>query len=457
MDLSKQELAKLDQMFDAAIKSIVDFVESDEEPAEILKKPSKYIFSPTIKTEGGRSLWIGDDAKDLLVEFYKEVREVLNCKRVISLNDLSRIVDPIFANHLFNEGEKLTDISQVVQRIEQKVEEGCKNTKIVVPFISSASGNLQQELLVGDVRIIGRNILRDEFTNPMRQLNDDKFQQEFNETAERYEQFLWHIVVPVRGVYTDSLAEQIAIETANLILNMFHMRFSLGHSDRMAVGFDLPTDSMSAVIRVLDNDKITFNQRFKMGLGNVGLPDDFLSLFKGDYQDMCSTIGKVASLMLDVREKYPFNERLVDALYWFGDAVREKNSAVSTVKFITSLERLLTFDEHGSLKERICNRAIAIIRHWGFKEDSSLPQLKKSLARVYKLRSDILHGSVSPTDSELGGQMEQIEDITNCVLHGYAHALHEHLNSKGPESELKKWFIGLVKQYEIDDMSITDQ
>jgi hypothetical protein len=444
-------------MFCAVVKSIFDFVNKDEKAEDILKKPSKYVLPPTIKTDKGSFLWIGDDAKDKLVEFYKEVIEVLKCKRVISLDDLASIVDPLFANHVFNEGEKLADISQVVQRIEQKVDEGCKDTKIIVPFISSASGHTQQELWVGDVRVIGRDVLKDEFTNPMRQLKDDVYQQEFDETAEYYDRFLWHIVVPVRGVYSDSMAEGLAIDTANLILNMFHMRFSLGHSDRMAVGFDLPTESMSAVIRVLDNNKITFEQRFQMGLGNVGLPDDFLSMFKGDYQEMCSIIGKVANLMLDVRKSYPFNERLVDALYWYGDAIREKNSAVSTVKFITSLERLLTFDEHGSLKERICNRAIAIIRHGGFKEESSLPQLKKSLARVYKLRSDILHGSVSPTDSEVGMKMEQIEDLTNCVLHGYAHILRDKLISKGPEIGLKKWFIDLVKHYRIDDLPITDE
>ena len=38
MELSKQESAKLDQMFDAVVKSIHDFAEKDEEPAEILKK-----------------------------------------------------------------------------------------------------------------------------------------------------------------------------------------------------------------------------------------------------------------------------------------------------------------------------------------------------------------------------------------------------------------------------------
>lgn len=454
MGLSKDESAKLERVYDTVVKSISDFVKRDDDPQELIKNHSKYIFPPVLKSAQGRSYFIGDDAKDKLLEFCRVVREVLNYKRVISLGDLSSIVETLFANQLFDEGEKLAEISQVIEHIEQKVECGCKNTKIVVPFISSATGQLKQELVVGEVRVIGRDILKSEFTEPMRHLKDEKFQQNFDETAERYERFLWHIVVPVCGIYTDSLAEDMAMDSANLILNMFHMRFQLGYSDRMAVGFDLPTDSMSAVIRVLENNKITFDQRIKMGLGNVGLPDDFLSLFSGEFQDICDVIGIVSSLMLDARNRYPINERLVDALYWYGDAVREKNSAVATVKFITSLERLLTFDEHGSLKERICNRAIALIRHWNFKQESTLPDLKKSLARVYKLRSDILHGSVSPTDKGLRGKMEQIEDITNCAIHGYAHAFRDLLDKNVPESELKNWFIELVKYYKIDNMPI---
>lgn len=451
MELSKSQSTKLDRIFDEVVECISDYAKDSDKEGGNQRQTSKYIPRPSLEDSNGHSLMIGDLAKDKLIELYAELRDVLNCNRVISLTDIAHIVDPLFSSHIFNEGEQFDDISQFALRVEQEINSGCKDTTIVVPFISSSSEQTQQELRVGDVRIISKDLLKNEFTSPLRRTADDLYQQEYEETAERYERFLWHIVVPIRGIYTDSLAEELAIDVAKLILNMFHIRIGKSHSYKMSVGFGLSTDPKSAVIKVLNDGKVTFKERCSLGLGNVGLPDDFLSIFKGKYQEVSNIIGISANLMLDVRKSYPLNQRLVDALYWHGDAVREQNKAVSTVKFITALERLLTFNEQTGIKSRVCNRAIALIRHWEFEEEASLPHLKASLVRVYQLRSDIVHGSISPRDTDVGKKMEQIEELSRCVLHCYAQSISHRLNEVElkVEADIKKWLVSLVERYGI--------
>jgi hypothetical protein len=89
------------------------------------------------------------------------------------------------------------------------------------------------------------------------------------------------------------------------------------------------------------------------------------------------------------------DQRLVDALNWFGQATRETNRGAAVVKYAAALERL-TITGHIEGVERAVIRRTLILNQT--RTDKSEEQIEREIGRFYQCRSDLMHGSLSPFD-----------------------------------------------------------
>lgn len=128
---------------------------------------------------------------------------------------------------------------------------------------------------------------------------------------------------------------------------------------------------------------------------------DFWDSFEEDLEtDLGVVIKKLILRAASPTNKECLADRLIDAFYWFGDASRDNNSSAQVVKLVTAMERLVTV-KNEDITKNFCRRVSCLIAVAHGEIDERYKESKK----IYKLRSDFVHGSRSiykTYDTELG-------------------------------------------------------
>jgi hypothetical protein len=109
----------------------------------------------------------------------------------------------------------------------------------------------------------------------------------------------------------------------------------------------------------------------------------------------------------------PLCYRFLDALSWFGQAVRETSDAARFVKFITAIERIVITNEDDRT-ETVKKRAAALC--WEPDSERKLYQLSERIGELYALRSKLVHGDISPFDERIGVELYGCEAVARRVL-----------------------------------------
>ncbi|PTY04600.1 hypothetical protein DB347_17955 [Opitutaceae bacterium EW11] len=116
----------------------------------------------------------------------------------------------------------------------------------------------------------------------------------------------------------------------------------------------------------------------------------------------------------------PLCARLMDALFWFGEAVSERYPAAKIVKFVTAIECLcgtgieksLDGTERG-VTEIVTSRAAIL---YSVFSNEPMEAAKKEVARIYTCRSNLVHGSVSPHDEKVAAELARTDTVTNLII-----------------------------------------
>lgn len=120
---------------------------------------------------------------------------------------------------------------------------------------------------------------------------------------------------------------------------------------------------------------------------------EFWALFEEDLKsELGSVIKKLTECAVSPKNTNCISDRLIDSFCWFGDASRDNNEHSQVVKLVTAMERLVTLSiekEDKELTKRFCSRvscSIAIFH-------GEIETWKLEAKRIYKLRSDLVHGT----------------------------------------------------------------
>lgn len=90
------------------------------------------------------------------------------------------------------------------------------------------------------------------------------------------------------------------------------------------------------------------------------------------------------------------NQRLLDALNWFGQGVVEPNPGARIVKYTAALERLVMTGHVPSGIEMLIINRVAMLNQG--RPGTTREQIQDELGELYQCRSDLMHGSISPSD-----------------------------------------------------------
>ncbi|QIM48340.1 hypothetical protein G9Q38_03695 [Pusillimonas sp. DMV24BSW_D] len=117
---------------------------------------------------------------------------------------------------------------------------------------------------------------------------------------------------------------------------------------------------------------------------------------RGSYE--LAVFGSALTPIVDPVEIQHLDQRLIDAINWFGDAATDSNASASIVKYVSAIERLFFGKFEPGRTKIFAGRVTSVLDAFGCDENHCVHE--QALA-VYKTRSALVHGDNFPTEDEL--------------------------------------------------------
>jgi len=146
-------------------------------------------------------------------------------------------------------------------------------------------------------------------------------------------------------------------------------------------------------------------------------------------RDWLDRSGRCLEPLVDPALNWPLADRFREAASWFGEGVSETYRAARVLAFVTAIERAVVPGDHADVWRAVTRRA-AILAHDA--EGGSREEWLERAGAVYEMRSQIVHGAVSPFAPEAGALEPVTSTIARAALHG-ALAFYETLGLTRPK------------------------
>lgn len=238
-----------------------------------------------------------------------------------------------------------------------------------------------------------------------------------------YREFDWVAEVTIQNcdAKTSAIIAERAVTSA---LDCLHLIFRAQYSDKMRVGGPpLRVDRRTAL--TLRKDGVLWAQGSESGMGQVNFPEGWSSqLSDPEITFLLTLCGKTLEAAVDPDLARPLSRRFLDAAQWFGEASRDDRPATRVVKYVTALERMVMTDEKNDIASLVSERVAALCCDRSNPSDRQ--KWREDARRIYDLRSRLVHGSMSPSDTE-------IESGVWMAAHLAEHTLLSALSAFGTE------------------------
>ena len=146
-------------------------------------------------------------------------------------------------------------------------------------------------------------------------------------------------------------------------------------------------------------------------------------------RDWLDRSGRCLEPLVDPALNWPLADRFREAASWFGEGVSETYRAARVLAFVTAIERAVVPGDHADVWRAVTRRA-AILAHDA--EGGSREEWLERAGAVYEMRSQIVHGAVSPFAPEAGALEPVASTLARAALHG-ALAFYETLGLTRPK------------------------
>ena len=207
-----------------------------------------------------------------------------------------------------------------------------------------------------------------------------------------YEEFDWvaSVQIPAAHAGISQTRAERAVDAALDVLRLFVPTFPeryrrAGAPNTPFETRELMTDATGKIISA-------------MRQGGRGAPslEGWYEGVKSDAPELWNEFERAVEALTKGDKLDDLTQRLVDALHWFGQAVVDDNPAAALVKYAAGLERLTITGHVAKGLEAMVIRRVAYLNH--DRTDMTPDEIKADVGKLYQMRSDLMHGSISPYD-----------------------------------------------------------
>ncbi len=271
------------------------------------------------------------------------------------------------------------------------------------------------------------------------------------DTYRFYRKFRWVAEVETKS-FDEKTSDKVAERAVTSALDCLHILLSPKHSAEMQVGGPATHWDRRASLS-LTGDGCLWASTSGSAVGQVGFKDGWSQSLNGDdVKYFFELFSAALETVIDPDLKRPLSRRFLDAAQWFGEAVRDDRASTSIVKYVMSIERMMTTDAdkdksdsgEESITSNISKRVAAICFDPEISGDRE--KWRKKVVDAYDLRSSLVHGSMSPLDEMVERSRWGIAETARMALLRAVEVFKvEGLESgelKG--TELRDWFKRLI-------------
>lgn len=264
-----------------------------------------------------------------------------------------------------------------------------------------------------------------------------------SQAIEYFSNFGWIAEVTVIGC--DENVSRVTGATAALAaLNCLHVLIGAGHSTKMTVGGPGMANDRRAGFTIKADGELSYMVSYG-GQGNVGFDDNWMELFSSaNAREIIANLGVALEQAVNPALRRPLSERLLGAMQWYGEAVRETSQGAKAVKYVTALERMVMTDEKDDIASLVSSRVAALCLDEPTVECRD--KWRGEVRRAYEIRSRLVHGAVSPSSEivfegvRLGSQLARSTLLSAAKLLGEVGLRDEAATNR----DLARWFDRLV-------------
>jgi hypothetical protein len=138
-------------------------------------------------------------------------------------------------------------------------------------------------------------------------------------------------------------------------------------------------------------------------------------LHAGDGRDWLNRAGETLRPVADPALAWPLAARFREAASWFGEGVTEASHAAQILDFVTAIERAVVTGDHAEVWRAVTRRAAILA---AAAEGGDPADWYRRAGDIYEVRSQIVHGAMSPFAPEAGAMAPQAAVLARAVLHG---------------------------------------
>jgi len=140
-----------------------------------------------------------------------------------------------------------------------------------------------------------------------------------------------------------------------------------------------------------------------------------LRLHAGDGRDWLDRAGETLRPLADPSLGWPLAARFRDAASWFGEGVTEASHAARIIYFVTAIERVVVAGDHADLWRTVTRRAAVLAVA---AEGGDLADWHKRADSVYEIRSQVVHGILSPFAPDAAAMDAPAAILARAALRG---------------------------------------
>jgi hypothetical protein len=208
--------------------------------------------------------------------------------------------------------------------------------------------------------------------------------------------------------------EEVAERVVALAINSMRVLLGARHTDRLRLAWSR-SDALRTARIWSDSDGI-----FHVGIGSradgpVGFENWYEGLTQSDGFEL-KVFGSALVPLVACAPVRHLQQRFLDAVNWFGDAATDPEPTASVVKYVSAIERVVFGAWQGDRKrtENFVSRLEALGAVYNCEGRKTVGA---DAREVYKARSSLLHGAVSPRDAGVHRLAVLSEKLSRlCIL-----------------------------------------
>ncbi|MGN6424995.1 MAG: hypothetical protein ACTHLA_16985 [Asticcacaulis sp.] len=239
-----------------------------------------------------------------------------------------------------------------------------------------------------------------------------------NETLDHYGGFSWIAEANIEGCHP-KIAEQLAKSAVTSAVDFLHLIIGAPWTDRFETNPTLRADKSYYHLAVASKSGLKLHK--STGRSNeVPLGEAWPGLLEdGDEAYFLSQAHVILKAKTVPNPKWPLSLRFLDGLQWYGEAVRDSGHASSVIKYVLCLERLLMTDGKEDVTQVLVERASNVGMPVRLRSEKLRTELSEKVRQVYKLRSKLVHGSLSPNDPNVTKGLKSCRELAERILKMY--------------------------------------